>query len=37
MEYTLEQHFEAILKGVGEDTTRQGLQDTPKRYIKFLK
>lgn len=26
-----------ILKAMGEDVTREGLIDTPKRYIKFLK
>jgi len=37
MDDTLEYHFEQILKGLGEDTTREGLKETPKRYIKFLK
>ena len=40
MEYPLnspEQHFQEILKALGEDTTREGLQETPKRYIKFLR
>ena len=37
MEHTLEYHFEQILKGLGEDPTREGLNETPKRYIKFLK
>lgn len=26
-----------ILKGIGQDVNREGLIDTPKRYIKFLK
>ena len=40
MEYTLnsaEWHFQEILKQLGEDVEREGLQETPKRYIKFLK
>lgn len=32
-----EWHFQQILKHLGEDVTREGLKDTPKRYIKFLK
>lgn len=31
-----EQHVRAILKHLGEDVKREGLKDTPKRYIKFL-
>lgn len=40
MEYPInspEWHFQQILKAVGEDITREGLLETPKRYIKFLK
>jgi GTP cyclohydrolase I len=37
MEHTLEYHFRQILKGLGQDPTREGLKETPKRYIKFLK
>ena len=40
MEYPInspEHHFQEILKALGEDTTREGLLETPKRYIKFLK
>ena len=37
MENTLEYHFEQILKGLGEDPTREGLRETPKRYLKFMK
>ena len=40
MEYTInsaEWHFQQILKQIGEDVNREGLQETPKRYIKFLK
>jgi len=40
MEYPIssaEWHFQEILKQLGEDTTREGLLDTPKRYIKFMK
>jgi len=32
-----ENHFKQILKHLGEDVSREGLQDTPKRYLKFLK
>ena len=40
MEYfinTPEWHFQQILKQLGEDVNREGLVETPKRYIKFLK
>jgi len=40
MEYTLnsaEWHFQQILKSLGENVEREGLQETPKRYIKFMK
>ena len=40
MEYTInssEWHFQQILKQLGEDTTREGLIETPKRYIKFMR
>lgn len=37
MSEDLEKHLESILIGVGEDTKREGLKETPKRYIKFLK
>ena len=40
MEYTInspEWHFKAILKHLGEECDREGLKETPKRYIKFLK
>lgn len=40
MEYivnTPEWHFQQILKHLGEDITREGLIDTPKRYIKFMR
>lgn len=40
MEYTVnspEWHFREILKHLGEDVNREGLKETPKRYIKFLK
>lgn len=39
MEYSVnspEWHFQQILKHLGEDTSREGLIETPKRYIKFL-
>ena len=32
-----EWHFKAILEHLGEDTNREGLKDTPKRYIKFMR
>ena len=40
MEYPInspEWHFQQILKSFGEDVEREGLQDTPKRYMKFYK
>lgn len=40
MEYSLnspEWHFQQILDQLGEDTSREGLIETPKRYIKFLR
>lgn len=39
MEYPInspEWHFQEILKYFGEDINREGLKETPKRYIKFL-
>jgi GTP cyclohydrolase I len=33
----IEDNVIRILEYLGEDPTREGLQDTPKRYIKFLK
>jgi len=39
MEYPInsaEWHFQQILKHIGEDVTREGLKETPKRYVKFL-
>tara|TARA_R100000655_G_C2997164_1_gene193820 strand:- start:3378 stop:3923 length:546 start_codon:yes stop_codon:yes gene_type:complete len=35
--WSIEDNFQEILKGLGEDPNREGLQETPKRYIKFLK
>ena len=32
-----EWHFQEILKLLGEDVTREGLIETPKRYIKFMR
>lgn len=32
----VEDNFKRILQYFGEDTEREGLKDTPKRYIKFL-
>jgi GTP cyclohydrolase I len=40
MEYpvnTPEWHFKQILTALGEDPDREGLKDTPKRYIKFMR
>lgn len=40
MEYiinTPEWHFQEILKALGENTDREGLKETPKRYIKFMR
>ena len=40
MEYTVntaEWHYQQILKELGNDINREGLQETPARYIKFLK
>lgn len=40
MEYIVnsaEWHFQQILKLLGEDVTREGLQETPKRYVKFMR
>jgi len=40
MEYPInspEWHVQQILKYLGEDIDREGLRETPKRYIKFLK
>ena len=37
MEHTLEYHFQQILKGLDKNHTREGLKETPKRYIKFMK
>ena len=31
-----EENFKQILQFLGEDTEREGLKETPKRYIKFL-
>lgn len=35
--FELENNIKNILIGIGEDINREGLIDTPKRYIKFLK
>jgi len=40
MEYPVnspEWHFKQILTHLGEDVNREGLKDTPKRYIKFMR
>lgn len=31
-----QEYFRGILEYLGEDTSREGLQETPKRYIKFM-
>ena len=40
MEYIVdspEWHFQKILSKLGEDVTREGLIETPKRYVKFMR
>jgi GTP cyclohydrolase I len=40
MEYSVnsaEWHFQQILKQLGEDVSREGLIETPKRYVKFMR
>lgn len=40
MEYTInsaEWHFKEILKQLGENPSREGLKETPKRYVKFMR
>lgn len=40
MEYPLnspESHYKAILEHLGENPNREGLKETPKRYIKFMR
>jgi len=32
-----EWHFQRILESLGEDVHREGLRETPKRYIKFMR
>ena len=34
---TPEWHFKEILNHLGEDTEREGLKETPKRYVKFMR
>lgn len=36
-ENSAEWHFQQILKQLGEDTSREGLLETPKRYVKFMR
>jgi GTP cyclohydrolase I len=36
-EQSAEWHFQEILKKLGEDPSREGLKETPKRYIKFMR
>lgn len=31
-----EEHIRGFLKAMGQDITREGLQETPKRYVKFM-
>jgi len=40
MEYTInspEWHFQQVLALLGENVEREGLKETPKRYVKFMK
>lgn len=37
MSTTPEEQFRAILEALGEDPTREGLRDTPRRYVKFMR
>lgn len=40
MEYPInsaEWHFQEILKQLGENPSREGLNETPKRYVKFMR
>lgn len=40
MEYPInsaEWHFKQILEQLGEDSNREGLKETPKRYVKFMR
>lgn len=40
MEYSVnsaEWHFQQILEQLGEDVSREGLIETPKRYVKFMR
>jgi GTP cyclohydrolase I len=36
-EGSAEWHFQSILEQLGENPQREGLQETPKRYIKFMR
>ena len=36
MDIKLEENFKEILIGLGENPEREGLKETPKRYVKFL-
>lgn len=36
-EKSAEWHFQEILKHLGEDPSREGLKETPKRYVKFMR